>query len=90
MLYLTFSQFGEVERAVHIVDEKGKPTGEGIVEFERKNAAQEALSAIRDRVFLMTANSRPLMAELLEPRDEEDGLAERMLIKGNQLQRLFT
>jgi hypothetical protein len=40
MLHLTFSAFGDVERAVHIVDEKGRPTGEGIVEFERKTAAQ--------------------------------------------------
>lgn len=55
MLYLTFSAFGEVERAVHIVDEKGKPTGEGIIEFERKASAVDALSQIKERVFLMTA-----------------------------------
>uniref|UniRef100_A0A1I7Y1B3 Paraspeckle component 1 n=2 Tax=Steinernema glaseri TaxID=37863 RepID=A0A1I7Y1B3_9BILA len=79
MLYHAFSAFGEVERAVHIVDEKGKPTGEGIVEFERKPSAQEALNQIRERVFLMTANSRPLTVEPLEPRDEDDGLAERMI-----------
>lgn len=55
MLYLTFSAFGEVERAVHIVDEKGKPTGEGIIEFERKASAVDALGQIKERVFLMTA-----------------------------------
>ena len=55
MLHLTFSVFGEVERAVHIVDEKGKPTGEGIVEFERKTSAVEAISQLKERVFLMTA-----------------------------------
>lgn len=55
MLYHTFSAFGEVERAVHIVDEKGKPTGEGVIEFERKNSATEALNQIKDRVFLITA-----------------------------------
>ncbi|TKR77728.1 hypothetical protein L596_018646 [Steinernema carpocapsae] len=79
MLYHAFSAFGEVERAVHIVDEKGKPTGEGIVEFERKPSAQEALNQIRERVFLMTANSRPLIVEPLEQKDEDDGLAERMI-----------
>lgn len=71
MLFLTFSAFGEVERAVHIVDEKGRPTGEGIIEFEGKKSAQgpnlyffgdrefniilEALNQIREKVFLMTA-----------------------------------
>jgi proline- and glutamine-rich splicing factor len=53
MLYNTFSIFGEVERAIHIVDEKGKPTGEGIVEFERKGSAQDALRSIEDRVFMV-------------------------------------
>lgn len=55
MLHLTFSAFGDVERAVHIVDEKGKPTGEGIIEFERKTSAMDALTQIKERVFLMTA-----------------------------------
>lgn len=55
MLHLTFSAFGDVERAVHIVDEKGKPTGEGIIEFERKSAAVDALAQIQERVFLLTS-----------------------------------
>lgn len=55
MLYHAFSHFGEVERAVHIVDEKGRPTGEGIVEFERKPSCNEAIQAIREKVFLLTA-----------------------------------
>ncbi|CAD5225925.1 unnamed protein product [Bursaphelenchus okinawaensis] len=79
MLYHTFSVFGEVERAIHIVDERGKPTGEGIIEFERKSSAQEALKNIEDRVFIMSAQSHPLRAEMLEPKDDEDGLAERMI-----------
>ncbi|PAV83281.1 hypothetical protein WR25_19825 [Diploscapter pachys] len=79
MLYHAFSHFGEVERAVHIVDEKGRPTGEGIVEFERKNNCAEAIAAIREKVFLLTSNPKPLIAEPLEPKDEDDGLAERMI-----------
>lgn len=31
-----FEVFGQIERAVIIVDDRGKPTGEGIVEFARK------------------------------------------------------
>ncbi|CAI2348321.1 unnamed protein product [Caenorhabditis sp. 36 PRJEB53466] len=79
MLYHAFSHFGEVERAVHIVDEKGRPTGEGIVEFERKPNCNEAMAAIREKVFLLTASPKPLICEVLEPRDEDDGLAERMI-----------
>uniref|UniRef100_A0A1I8BR12 RRM domain-containing protein n=1 Tax=Meloidogyne hapla TaxID=6305 RepID=A0A1I8BR12_MELHA len=111
LLYLTFSSFGDVERAVHIVDEKGRPTGEGIIEvflfetllrnvfqFERKMSAQDAVSQIRERVFLVSAyvlpiidylknfrNSRPLQAEFLEPKDEDDGLSEKMIQKTHQL-----
>ena len=87
MLYHAFSAFGEVERAVHIVDEKGKPTGEGIVEFERKPSAQEALHQIRDKVFLLTSSPKPLVVEMLEPKDEDDGLAERMIPRNAQLQK---
>lgn len=65
MLHLTFSAFGEVERAVHIVDEKGKPTGEGIVEFERKSSALDAMQQINDRVFLMTAWVELLIVSIL-------------------------
>uniref|UniRef100_A0A914N0U4 RRM domain-containing protein n=1 Tax=Meloidogyne incognita TaxID=6306 RepID=A0A914N0U4_MELIC len=85
LLYLTFSAFGDVERAVHIVDEKGRPTGEGIIEFERKLSAQDAVTQIRERVFLVSANSRPLQAEFLEPKDEDDGLSEKMISKTHQL-----
>ncbi|VDD89449.1 unnamed protein product [Enterobius vermicularis] len=87
LLYHAFSAFGEVERAVHIVDEKGKPTGEGIVEFERKLPAQEALHQIRDKVFLLTSSPKPLVVEMLEPKDEDDGLAERMISRSPQLQK---
>jgi len=55
MLEETFSMFGEVERAVIVVDDRGRPTGEGIVEFTRKPGALTALKRITDGVFLMTA-----------------------------------
>ncbi|GMT19252.1 hypothetical protein PFISCL1PPCAC_10549, partial [Pristionchus fissidentatus] len=87
MLYHAFAHFGEVERAVHIVDEKGRPTGEGIIEFERKPSANEAISAIKDRVFLLTSGPKPLVVEVLDPRDEDDGLAERMITRTPQLQK---
>lgn len=54
MLYRTFSEFGAVERAVVVCDEKGKPTGEGIIEFERKNVATKAIEDINKHVFLLS------------------------------------
>ena len=55
MLAEAFSIFGEVERAVVCVDDRGKPSGEGIVEFARKPGATTALKRISEGVFLMTA-----------------------------------
>jgi len=55
MLAEAFSIFGEVERAIIVVDDKGKPTGEGIVEFSRKAYFVTALKRINEGVFLMTS-----------------------------------
>ena len=41
-----FSQFGQVERAVVIVDDKGRSTCKGVVEFTRKGTAQKAIQQI--------------------------------------------
>jgi len=86
-----FSIFGEVERAVHILDEKSQPTGEGIVEFERKPGAVDALRRINEGVFLLSSNPRPIFVDPLDPKDDEDGLMERMVPKNNicQKERMF-
>ena len=55
MLAEAFGIFGEIERAVVAVDDRGKPTGEGIVEFSRKGHAMTALKRISEGVFLMTS-----------------------------------
>ena len=55
LLEEAFSQFGVVERSIVIVDDRGKPTGEGIVEFARKPGAQQALTKINDGAFLLGA-----------------------------------
>lgn len=55
LLEQAFSQFGEMERAIVIVDDRGKPTGEGLVEFVRKPGAQQALRRIKEGVFLFGA-----------------------------------
>ena len=47
LLEEAFSQFGQVERAVVVVDDKGRSLGRGIVEFARKSSATKALAQIR-------------------------------------------
>ena len=79
-----FSQFGPVERAVCIVDDKGRPTGEGIVEFERKPSAMQCITRCAENCFLLTSYPRPIVVEPLEQKDEEDGLPEKSIVKNPQ------
>lgn len=83
LLEAAFSIFGDVERAVVIVDDRGKSVGEGIVEYSRKQAAQTALRRCTDGCLLLTSSPRPVLVELLEQRDEEDGLPEKNFQKNN-------
>ncbi|XP_013782279.1 non-POU domain-containing octamer-binding protein-like isoform X1 [Limulus polyphemus] len=84
LLEAAFSIFGEVERAVVIVDDRGRPVGEGIVEYSRKLAAQAALKRCTDGCFLLTSSPRPVLVEPLEQRDEEDGLQEKTFVKNSK------
>ncbi|XP_052087112.1 non-POU domain-containing octamer-binding protein-like isoform X3 [Mytilus californianus] len=79
LLEQSFSQFGEIERAIVIADERGRSIGEGLVEFARKPGAQAALKRCTDGVLLLTAYPRPIMVEPVDVRDEEDGVSERYL-----------
>ncbi|XP_020383321.1 non-POU domain-containing octamer-binding protein-like isoform X1 [Rhincodon typus] len=76
-----FSIFGPVERAVVIVDDRGKPTGKGIVEFAAKPAARKALDRCTDGAFLLTAFPRPVTVEPFDQYDDEDGLQEKLVQK---------
>ncbi|XP_066530318.1 splicing factor, proline- and glutamine-rich isoform X2 [Hoplias malabaricus] len=82
-----FSQFGIVERAVVIVDDRGRSTGKGIVEFATKPAARKALDRCNDGVFLLTSAPRPVVVELLEQYDDEDGLPEKLAQKNPSYQK---
>ena len=55
LLEEAFQQFGEVERAVVCVDDRGRSYGEGIVEFARKPGANAALKRINEGIFLLTS-----------------------------------
>ncbi|KAM6959203.1 splicing factor, proline- and glutamine-rich [Aplochiton taeniatus] len=82
-----FSQFGVVERAVVIVDDRGRSTGKGIVEFSSKPAARKALDRCNDGVFLLTTSPRPIVVEPLEQYDDEDGLPEKLAQKNPRYQK---
>lgn len=53
LLHQAFSQFGDVERAVVVCDDRGRSKGYGIIEFARKNNAQTALQQVNDGLFLL-------------------------------------
>lgn len=55
LLEHAFSYFGEVERAVVIADDRGRSTGEGIVEFSRKSAMTSAVRRCQQDCFFLTA-----------------------------------
>ncbi|XP_020320125.1 non-POU domain-containing octamer-binding protein isoform X2 [Oncorhynchus kisutch] len=81
LLEEAFSVFGQIERAIVIVDDRGRPTGKGIVEYTAKPAARKALDRCADGAFLLTAFPRPVTVEPMEQFDEDEGLPERIVNK---------
>ena len=53
VLEQAFSQFGDVERAVVVCDDRGRSKGYGIVEFARKSNAHTAMQKINEGLFLL-------------------------------------
>ncbi|KAG7467252.1 hypothetical protein MATL_G00151410 [Megalops atlanticus] len=84
LLEQAFSQFGPVERAIVVVDDRGRPTGKGFVEFASKPAARKALDRCAEGAFLLTTSPRPAVVEPTEQFDDEDGLPEKLLQKTAQ------
>ena len=76
--------FGQVERAVVIVDERGRPSGKGTVEFSGKTAAWKALDRCSEGSFLLTTFPRPVTMEPMDQLDDEEGLPEKLVIKNQQ------
>ncbi|XP_029366716.1 non-POU domain-containing octamer-binding protein [Echeneis naucrates] len=84
LLEEAFAVFGQIERAVVIVDDRGRPTGKGIVEYTSKPAARKALDKCNDGAYLLTAFPRPITVEPMEQFDEEEGLSEKLINKNQQ------
>ncbi|XP_043513108.1 hrp65 protein-like isoform X2 [Frieseomelitta varia] len=83
LLERAFSVFGEIERAIVIVDDRGKSTGEGIVEFCRKPSAQLALRKCTEGCYFLTASLRPVVVEPFEQQDDIDGYPDKTLPRKN-------
>lgn len=81
LLEWAFQVFGEIERAVVIGDERGKSTGEGIVEFARKPGATQALKRCTEGCYFLTSSLRPVIVEPFEQVDDLDGYSEKSLFK---------
>ncbi|XP_050429825.1 hrp65 protein-like isoform X2 [Adelges cooleyi] len=81
LLEYAFSIFGEIERCQIMVDERGNSTGEGIVEFSRKNAAAAALRRCSEGCFFLTSSLKPCIVEPYEFVDTSDGLPDKLLPK---------
>ncbi|XP_026279754.1 hrp65 protein [Frankliniella occidentalis] len=81
LLDKAFCIFGDIERAVIITDERGKSTGEGIVEFARKPGAQMALRRCSEGCFFLTSSLRPVILEPIEQLDDIDGYSEKVIPK---------
>uniref|UniRef100_A0A3B4WLB2 Paraspeckle component 1 n=1 Tax=Seriola lalandi dorsalis TaxID=1841481 RepID=A0A3B4WLB2_SERLL len=81
LLEQAFSQFGPVERAIVVTDDRGRPTGRGIVEFANKAAARKALERCTEGALLLTTTPCPAIVEPSEHFDDEDGLPEKLLQK---------
>ncbi|EMP39163.1 Non-POU domain-containing octamer-binding protein [Chelonia mydas] len=84
LLEEAFSVFGQVERAVVIVDDRGRSSGKGIVEFSGKPAARKALDRCSEGSFLLTTFPRPVTVEPMDQYDDEEGLPEKLVIKNQQ------
>ncbi|CAL4133682.1 unnamed protein product [Meganyctiphanes norvegica] len=72
LLEKAFTVFGAVESCKVIVDDRGKPTGEGIVIFIDKKAWSLALKKCMEACYCLTSNPRPCIIEPLQPETDED------------------
>lgn len=79
LLAYAFRYFGEIERAVVVVDDKGKSIGEGIVEYSKKQSAQYAIKRCQQECFMLTASPKPVLVEPFDQQDEDEGLPEKSI-----------
>ncbi|ERL90012.1 hrp65 protein [Dendroctonus ponderosae] len=83
LLLHAFSPFGEVEHATVLVDERGKSTGEGFIDFVRKNSAVQAIQKCRDKCYFLSYALRPVIVEPYDLVDQTVGLSDKHFNRRN-------
>ncbi|KAF2879187.1 hypothetical protein ILUMI_26987 [Ignelater luminosus] len=83
LLQYAFGVFGEIERSSVIVDDRGKSTGEGIIEYARKGSAALAIRKCTESCYFLTASLRPVIVEPYEIVDDTDGYPDKSIPKKN-------
>jgi non-POU domain-containing octamer-binding protein len=87
LLEEAFPVFGQVERAVVIVDDRGRPSGKGTADFSGKPAARKALDRCSEGSFPRTTFPPPLTVEPMDQLDGEQGLPEKLVLKPSNFTR---
>ncbi|UYV67233.1 PSPC1 [Cordylochernes scorpioides] len=67
LLETAFAHFGEIERAVVVVNDRGRPIGEGIVEFAKKQSATAAIKTCTQQCYLLSRIYFSIQALLFSP-----------------------
>lgn len=85
------SQFGQVERACIVCDDRGRSKGYALVEFAWKKSAQKVLDRFKDELFVLGRLPKPIYAKPFTQSDEEEGVHESDLqrINGYENEREF-
>lgn len=85
------SQFGQVERACIVCDDRGRSKGYAIVEFAWKKSAQKVLDRFKDELFVLGRLPKPIYAKPFIQSDDEEGVHESDLqrINGYENEREF-
>lgn len=79
LLYMAFSIFGNVEECYVIIDQNGHCSGEGVVEYENKQAMYAAIKFCRDNSFFLTSSNVPVISEQYDPVGHYDGKPETLV-----------
>lgn len=82
LLATAFAVFGDIERCVVYVDDRGYSKEHGIVEFERKSDAIDCVKKCTANCFFLTSTIKPVEVELAEVHEDDDGFQEKMLHSG--------
>ncbi|KAF7280733.1 hypothetical protein GWI33_005588 [Rhynchophorus ferrugineus] len=83
LLNHAFSVFGEIERAVILVDNRGKSMGEGFVDFSKKSSANIAIQKCEEKCYFLGHSLKPVIVEPNTFVDQNIGLVDRNFSKKN-------